>query len=186
MPLVKASFCHSFASAPSALLPEGSLYVVCFLFILYRWNRREGGRAQTLKEWRSHIVVVKSCLPLHDPMDCSTPGFPVSHHLLEFSQVHVCWIRDSIQSFHPLLPSSLSAFSLSQHQGLFQWVRLFTSDGQSIRVSASGSVLPMSIQSWFPLRLNGLIFLLSKGLSRVFSSTTVQKHRTWHKLIRTR
>ena len=54
---------------------------------------------------------------------------------------------------------------------------LFTSGGQSIGASASTSVLPMNIQSWFPLGLTGLIALLSKGLSRVFSSTTVQKHQ---------
>ena len=54
---------------------------------------------------------------------------------------------------------------------------LFTSGGQSIGASASASVLPMNIQSWFLLGLNGLISLLSKGLSRVFSSTTLQKHQ---------
>ena len=54
-------------------------------------------------------------------MECSTPGFPVPHHLLEFAQVHIHWIGDTIQPSHPLLPSSPSAFNLSQHQGLFQW-----------------------------------------------------------------
>ena len=54
-------------------------------------------------------------------MDCSTPGLPVPHHLLEFAQVHVHCIGDAIQLSHPLVPSSPSAFSLSQHQGLFQW-----------------------------------------------------------------
>ena len=55
-------------------------------------------------------------------MDCSTPGFPIPHHLPEFAQVHVCWIGDAIQSSHTLLPYSPSAFNLSQRQGLFQWV----------------------------------------------------------------
>ena len=54
-------------------------------------------------------------------MDCSTPGLPVPHHLLEFAQVHVHCIGDAIQLSHPLVPSSPSAFNLSQHQGLFQW-----------------------------------------------------------------
>ena len=69
------------------------------------------------------------------------------------------------------------AFNLSQHQGLFQWISCFASGGQSIRASASVSVLPINIQSWFPLGLTGLIFLLSNGLSRVFSSTTFWKHQ---------
>ena len=55
--------------------------------------------------------------------------------------------------------------------------QFFASGGQSIRASASTSVLPMNIQNWFPLGLIGLIFLQSKGLSRVFSNTTVQKHQ---------
>ena len=63
--------------------------------------------------------------------------------------------------------------SISQHQGIFQWVSsLATSGSQS-----SASVLPMKIQHWFPLWLTGLISLQSKGLSRVFSNTTVQKHQ---------
>ena len=211
-------------------------------------------------------------------MACSTPGFPVPHHLLEFAQVHVHWVSNAIQLSHTLSPSSPSASNLSQHQGLFQWVsslhqvakvlevqlvlewfnfkiihqmwnklllssglpysitinmlfvhslrgvwlfatpwtaarqaslsfttslgpcsnscpsswwfhptisssvipfsrlqsfpasgsfpvsQLFASGGQSIRASASASVLPMNIQDWFPLGLTGLISLLSKGL----------------------
>ena len=70
-----------------------------------------------------HCSVALSCLTLCDPMDCSTPGFPVHHRLLELAQAHVHWISDAIQPSHPLLSSSPPAFSLSQHQGLFQWVR---------------------------------------------------------------
>ena len=55
-------------------------------------------------------------------MDCSTPGFPVHHQLLEFTQTHVQWDGDAIQPSHPLLSPSPPAFNLSQHQGLFQWV----------------------------------------------------------------
>ena len=65
--------------------------------------------------------VAQSCLTLCDPMDCSTPGLPVPHHLLEFAQVHVHCINDAVQPSHPLTPSP-SALNLSQHQGLFQWV----------------------------------------------------------------
>ena len=66
--------------------------------------------------------VTKSCLTLCDPMDCSTPGFPVLHCLLEFAQTHVHWISDAIQPFHPLSTPSLPALNLSRHWGLFQWV----------------------------------------------------------------
>ena len=58
---------------------------------------------------------------LSDPMDYSTPGFPVLHCLLEFVQIHVYWVSGAIQSSHPLSPPSPPALSLSQHQGLFQW-----------------------------------------------------------------
>ena len=59
---------------------------------------------------------------LCDPMDCSTPGLPVTHHLPEFGQVHAHWVGDAIKPSHPLKPSSLSALNLSQHQRLFQRV----------------------------------------------------------------
>ena len=204
-------------------------------------------------------------------MDCSTPGFPVFHHLPEFAQTHAHWDDDIIQLFHPLRPplplpsifpnirdfSNESAvrirwprywsfsFSISpsnEYSGLISlridwfdllavqrtlksllqhhsskasislsWLKfmftesvmlsdhlivhcpfsfclqsspasgsfpvswLFASRGQRIRVSVS--VLPVNIQCWFPLGLAGLISLQSKGLSRVFSSTTVQKHQ---------
>ena len=65
------------------------------------------------------IVQLSSGVWLH-PMDCSTPGFPVLHYFLEFAQVCIYWICDTNQPSHPLLPSSPSAFHLSQHQGLFQ------------------------------------------------------------------
>ena len=103
------------------------------------------------------------------------PGFPVLHYLPEFAQTHVHWINYAIESSHPLLLSSAFAFNLSQHLGVFQW--LFTSGGQSIVASASGSVLSVNIWGWFPLGLTGLVSLLSKGLSRVFSSTAILKHQ---------
>ena len=66
--------------------------------------------------------VSQSCPTLCDTMNCSTPDFPVLHYLPEFAQTHVHWVNDVIQISHPLLPPSLHALSLSQHQGLFQWV----------------------------------------------------------------
>ena len=117
--------------------------------------------------------VAHLCLTPCNPLACSTSGLLVHHQLLELAQTHVHQVSDPIQPSHPL--SSLSpAFNLSQHQGLFQWVSSFISGGQSIGASGSASVLPMNIQDWFLLGLTGLIFLLSKGLSRVFSNTTVK------------
>ena len=66
--------------------------------------------------------VAKLCPTLCDPMDCSMPGLPVHHQLLEFTQTHVHRVGDAIQPSHPLSPTSLLALNLSQHQGLFQWV----------------------------------------------------------------
>ena len=104
-------------------------------------------------------------------MDCSMPGLPVHHQFPEFTQTHV--IESVIPSnhlilYHPLLlPPSI-----------FPSIKVFSNEsvgGQSIGVSAS--VLPMNIQDWFPLGWTGWISLLSKGLSRIFSNTTVQKHQ---------
>ena len=66
--------------------------------------------------------VSQSCLTLWDPMDCSTPGFPVHQQLLELAQTHVYRVGDAIQPFFSLLSPSPSAFSLFQHLGLFQWI----------------------------------------------------------------
>ena len=66
--------------------------------------------------------VAQLCPTLCNPMDCSTPGLPVHHQLLEFIQTHVHWVGDAIQPSHPLSSPSSPAFNLSQHQGLFQWI----------------------------------------------------------------
>ena len=121
--------------------------------------------------------VTKLCPILHNPMACSTPGFSVLHCLPKFTQIPVHWVGDAIQPSHPLPSPSSFPFKLSQLQGLFQWVTFFASGGQSIGVSVLASVFLMNIQSWFPLGLTGLISLQSKGLSRVFFNTTVQKHQ---------
>ena len=107
-------------------------------------------------------------------MDCSMPVFSGLHHLLELAEAHVHWVSDAIQPSHLLSSPSPSAFYLSQHQSFS------TESGLCIRwqrIGASASVLPMSIQCWFPFRWTGLISLESKGLSRVFSNTTIQKHQ---------
>ena len=120
--------------------------------------------------------VSKSCPTLCNSMDCSTPGFPVLHRFREFAQIHVCWVGDAIQLSHPLSPLLLSSIFLS--------IKLFSSDSAlCIRWPkywslASASVLPINIQSSFPLGLTGLISMLSKRLSRVFSSSICQT-KSW-------
>ena len=81
--------------------------------------------APTGTTWGTNFLscsVAKSWPTFATPMDCGRPGLPVPHHFLEFAQVHVHWISDAIQTSHPLSPSFPSAFNLSQHQGLFQWI----------------------------------------------------------------
>ena len=118
------------------------------------------------------IVQLLSRVQLCNSMNCSTPGLPVSHYLLEFAQVHVHCIGDAIQPSHPATlffccPQSFPA------SGSFPVSWLFASSGQSTGGSASAPVLPMYIQGWFPLGLTGLISSLSKDLSRVFSSSRI-------------
>ena len=132
--------------------------------------------------------VAESCPTLFNLLDCSMPGFPVLHDLLEFAQTHTHWVSDAIQPSRPLSPPSLPAFIISMLFQIFQYFpasgsfpmsQLFTSGGQSFRASASASasVLPMNIQDWFPWGLTDLISLLSKELSIIFSSTTVRRHQ---------
>ena len=111
-------------------------------------------------------VVAAQMLTVCNIMDHSTPGFPVLHHLLKLA--------------HPTIPSSVIPFSSCLQScpvsGSFLIRKLFTARDKSIGVSTSASVLPVNIQNWFPLGLTSWISLQAKGLSRVFSSTTVQKH----------
>ena len=120
------------------------------------------------------IFVVHSCLTLCNPMDCRTSGFPVLHYFLEIVQIHVHWVSDAIQPSHPLLSPSPPALNPSQHQSLFQWV---SSSHEVVKVSALASFLPKKSHGWSPLEWTGWISLHSKGLSRVFSNTTVRKHQ---------
>ena len=122
-------------------------------------------------------------------MNRSTPGLPVHHQLPEFTQTHVHQVGDAIQPSHPLSSPSPPAPNPSQHQGgmysfpdlepvdSFPMSQLFSWGDQSIGVSALASVLPMNTQDWSPLERIGWISLQSKGLSRVFSNTTLQKHQ---------
>ena len=108
------------------------------------------------------VVVVQplSCVRLCNPMDCSTPDFPVLHHLPELAQTHVHWVSDAINLCSPF-SSCLQSFPASWS---FLMSQLFSSSGQNIGTSASASVLP-NIQDWFPLILTALISFQSEGLS---------------------
>ena len=107
------------------------------------------------------------CLTLCDPMDCSTPGFPVHHQLPELTQTHVHQVGDAIQPSHPL-SSCLQSFPAS---GSFSMSQFLTLGGQSVRVSASLSVLPMNIQNWFPLGLTDLTPCYSRDSQKVFPAS---------------
>ena len=121
----------------------------------------------------STVVVVQlpSCVWLFTtPTDCRTQGFPVSHHLPEFAQVHIHWVRWC----HPTISSYVALFSFCLQS--FPALESFPESAVCIRLPKcwSFSINPSkSFQGWFPLRLTSLISLLSKRLSRVFSSTTV-------------
>ena len=98
--------------------------------------------------------VTQSCPTLCDPMNYSTPGLPVHHQLLEFTQTHVHRVSDTIQPSHPVIPFFSCPQSLPA-SGYFPMSQLFARCGQSIGISASASVLPMNTQDWSPLGWTG-------------------------------
>ena len=106
-------------------------------------------------------------------MNRSTPGLPVHHQLPEFTQIHIHRVSDAIQPSHPLSSPSPPTPNPSQHQCLFQWVN-YSHEVAKVLVSALASFLPKKSQGWSPLEWTGWISLQSKGLSRVFTNTTVQ------------
>ena len=123
--------------------------------------------------------VAQSCLTLCDPMNPmnhSMPVLPVHHQLPESTQTHVHWVGDAIHLLSSVVPFSSCPQSLPA-SGSFLMSQLFAWGGQSIGVSTSTSVLPMNTQDWSPSEWTGWISLQSKGLSRVFSNTTAQKHQ---------
>ena len=118
--------------------------------------------------------VPQSFLTLCDPMDCSTPAFPVLPYLPEFAQTHVRWASDTTLPSHPLSSPSPPAFNISPASGSFPMTQLFASGGQTTGASASALVLPMNIQGSFPLGLTGIPVV--QGTLKSLLSTTVQKH----------
>ena len=98
----------------------------------------------TFQYFRGRCSVSKLYPTPCDPMDCSTPGFSVLHCLLEFAQTHVHWVGDAIQTSHPLSSPSPPALSLSQHQGLFEWVSSLCQVGKVLKLhrqSFEGSLI---------------------------------------------
>ena len=122
--------------------------------------------------------VIKLRLTLSNSMNYRMPGFPVLHYIPEFAQTHVHWVSDAVQPSYSLMPLLLLP-------SIFPIIRVFSRESalcirsQSIGASASALVLPMNFKGWFPLGLTGLMSLLSKWLSRVFSSTTIWKHQVF-------
>ena len=134
-------------------------------------NSMKCQKDMTLHHWLSQKFLfshsVMSNPTLCNPMYCSTPGFPVLHYLLEFPQTRVHQVSDAIQPSHPLLSPSPLAFKESVLH--IRWPKYWS--------FSFISALPMNIQDWFPLGWTGWNSLQSKGPSRVFSNTTVQKHQ---------
>ena len=144
------------------------------LFLVIDWNST---RVRTLLCCSVQFSsVAQSCPTLCDLMDCSMPGFPVHHQLPAYSNSCLLnrWHHTIISSSVVPFSSCLQSFPASAS---FPMSQIFASGGQSIEVATSASVFPVNIQDWFPLGLTGWISLQSKGLSRVFSNTTVQKHQ---------
>ena len=155
-------------------------FIFRHLIYLFEWCQyislgTESSRKQEVSVQISSVT--QSCPTLCDPMNHSTPGLPVHHQLPEFTQTHVHRVCDAIQPSHPLSSPSPPAPNPSQHQSLFQWVNSSHEVAKVLEVSASASFLPKKSQDWSPLEWTGWISLQSKGLSRVFSNTTVQKHQ---------
>ena len=151
--------------------------ILFFLFFFFNWGIAAYNVVLVFSVWQSESAiqfswVAQLCPALCDPMNCSTPGLPVHHQLLESTQTHVHWVSDAIQPSHPLLsPSPLMP-------SIFPSIRIFSNESalcirwQSIGGSTSTSVPQVNTQDWSPLGWTGWISLQSKGFSRVFFNNT--------------
>ena len=179
------------------LVPKSQLEIVCLPrrgFIMKSLKLKLQGStlgwadSKTLATWPIECCEFKeflnvqfssvshSCLTLCDPMNHSMSGLPVHHQLPEFTQTHVHWVGDAIQPAHPLSSPSPLAPNPSQHQGHFQWVNSSHEVPKywsfSFTISPSNEHPGLISLGWI-----GWISLQCKGLSRVFSNTTVQKYQ---------
>ena len=113
------------------------LFIYILLWVVENWTKTPESRRlwfQLCLHLLCCCLVVQSCLTLCDPMDCSTSGFPVLHHLPELAQAHAHWVGDAIQPSRPLSPSSICLQSFPE-SGSFLMRRLFPSGGQRIGIS---------------------------------------------------
>ena len=144
------------------------------------WLGRETSEFKFIVNWRMRLQfssVTQSCPTLCNPMNCSTPGLPVHQQLTESIQTHVHPVGDAIQQSHPLLSPSPPALNLSQNQGLLNESALHIRRPKywtfSFNITRSNEHPGL-----ISFRMDCMeISLQSKGLSRVFSNTTVQKHQ---------
>ena len=147
-------------------------HILCEKRAIYLKSRRQGHCLECSVQF-SHSVVSNSLKPhglQHVRLPCPSPTPGVYSNSYPLSR----WGHPTFSPSVVPFSSHLQSFPAS---GSFQMSQFFTSGSQSIGVSASASVLPMNIQDWFPSEWTGWISLQSKGLSRVFSNTTVQKHQ---------
>ena len=155
------------------------VWKTCFLLSQWRLLLLSSQEDQISLIWelkvRAFSPVAQSCLTLCNPMDSSMSGLYVCRELQEPAQSHIPWVSDANHLIlcHPLLllPSIFPSISIFSNESV---LRIRWPEYWSFSFSIS---LPMNIQDWFPLEMTGLISLQSKGLSRVFSNTTVQKHQ---------
>ena len=116
-----------------------------------------------------------SCVWLCIPMDCSMPGFPVLYYLSEFAEMHVHWVGDAIQPFHPLSPPSPLALNLSQHQALFLWVSSWHQVAKVLELSFS--ISPFNEYSGLiSFRIDWFDLPAIQGTLKSLLSTTVRMH----------
>ena len=158
--------------------------LVCILFV----------HSLTLNSWPTVLFssVTQSCLTLCDPMNCSMPGLPVHHQLLESTQTHVHWVDDAIQPSHPLSSLSPPVLNLSQHQGLFKRVNSlhqvakvleFQLQNQSWIVTGRTNVEAETTILWPPDAKNWLIWKdpdAGKDWRQEEKGTTEDKMVGWH------
>ena len=164
---------HHFASSGQSI--RASVSASVFLMNIQSWFPWGLTGLNFLQSKRLSLLLcsaksLQSCPTLFEPMNHTMPDLPIHHQLPEFTQTHVHRVLSSVDPFSSC-PQSLPASGSSRMSQLFAW------GGQSIGVSALASVLPKNTQDWSPLGRTGWTSLQSKGISRVFSNTTVQKHQ---------
>ena len=117
--------------------------------------------------------IAQSCPTLCNSMNCSTPGCPIHHQLLELTQTHIHWISDAIQPSHPLSSPSLPPFNLSQHQGLFKWVSSSHQVAKLLELQLQH--IPSNVYSvLISLRIDWLVLLAVQGTLK-----SLLQHHSW-------